>query len=145
MKATLRHIYLCRTANMSWRTCVVVIQIKSNQSSVTKTPSPHLLPTSLMLQKTASQGRPQSPKSVTLGLMKSAVKFWRPGEPLTEKSTGRGPRVKTLMSFRRTQAQARWLLTQKKREWWTQCVKTQLLLRMCGTDWGKYLVNMSAH
>ena len=29
MKATLRHIYLCRTANMSWRTCVVVKQIKS--------------------------------------------------------------------------------------------------------------------
>ena len=31
MKATLRHIYLCRTANMSWRTCVVVKQIQSNQ------------------------------------------------------------------------------------------------------------------
>ena len=30
MKATLRHIYLCRTANMSWRTCVVVKQIQSN-------------------------------------------------------------------------------------------------------------------
>ena len=30
MKATLRHIYLCRTANMSWRTCVVVNQIQSN-------------------------------------------------------------------------------------------------------------------
>ena len=27
---TLRHIYLCRTANMSWRTCVVVKQIQSN-------------------------------------------------------------------------------------------------------------------
>ena len=30
MKATLRYIYLCRTANMSWRTCVVVKQIQSN-------------------------------------------------------------------------------------------------------------------
>ena len=30
IKATLRHIYLCRTANMSWRTCVVVKQIQSN-------------------------------------------------------------------------------------------------------------------
>ena len=30
MRATLRHIYLCRTANMSWRTCVVVKQIQSN-------------------------------------------------------------------------------------------------------------------
>ena len=30
MKTTLRHIYLCRTANMSWRTCVVVKQIQSN-------------------------------------------------------------------------------------------------------------------
>ena len=30
MKATLRHIYLCRTANMSWRTSVVVKQIQSN-------------------------------------------------------------------------------------------------------------------
>ena len=30
MKATLRHIYLCRTANMSWRTCVVVDQLQSN-------------------------------------------------------------------------------------------------------------------
>ena len=32
MKATLGDIYLCRTANMSWRTCVVVKQIQSNQS-----------------------------------------------------------------------------------------------------------------
>ena len=31
MKATLRHIYLCRTANMSWRTCVIIKQIQSNQ------------------------------------------------------------------------------------------------------------------
>ena len=31
MKATLGHIHLCRTANMSWRTCVVVKQIQSNQ------------------------------------------------------------------------------------------------------------------
>ena len=30
-KQLLRHIYLCRTANMSWRTCVVVKQIQSNQ------------------------------------------------------------------------------------------------------------------
>ena len=30
-KATLRHIYSCRTANMSWRTFVVVKQIQSNQ------------------------------------------------------------------------------------------------------------------
>ena len=30
MKATLRHIYMCRTGNMSWRTCVVVKQIQSN-------------------------------------------------------------------------------------------------------------------
>ena len=30
MNATLRHIYLCWTADMSWRTCVVVKQIKSN-------------------------------------------------------------------------------------------------------------------
>ena len=30
MKATLGDIYLCRTANMSWRTCVVVKQIQSN-------------------------------------------------------------------------------------------------------------------
>ena len=34
MKATLRHVYLCRTANMSWRTCVVVKQIQSNQSNL---------------------------------------------------------------------------------------------------------------
>ena len=38
-------------------------------SCMTKTPSSHLLPTSLMLQKTASQGRPQSLKSVTHGLI----------------------------------------------------------------------------
>ena len=31
MRATLRHIYLGRTANMSRRTCVVVKQIQSNQ------------------------------------------------------------------------------------------------------------------
>ena len=31
MKATLRHIYMCRTANMSLRTCVVIKQIQSNQ------------------------------------------------------------------------------------------------------------------
>ena len=30
MKATLRHIYLGRTANMSWRMCVVFKQIQSN-------------------------------------------------------------------------------------------------------------------
>ena len=30
MRTTLRHIYLCRTANKSWRTCVVVKQIQSN-------------------------------------------------------------------------------------------------------------------
>ena len=35
---------------------------------------------------------------------------------------GRGPRVETLMSFRRTQAQARRLFTQKKRESWTRYV-----------------------
>ena len=35
MKATLRHIYSCRTANMSWRTCVVVKQIQSNQHART--------------------------------------------------------------------------------------------------------------
>ena len=34
MKATLRHIYLCRTANMSWRTCVIVKQIQSNQPTI---------------------------------------------------------------------------------------------------------------
>ena len=34
MKATLRHVYLCRTANMSWRTCVVVKQIQSNQHTL---------------------------------------------------------------------------------------------------------------
>ena len=33
MKTTLRHIYLCRATNMSWRTCVVVKQIQSNQVS----------------------------------------------------------------------------------------------------------------
>ena len=30
MKAILRHIYLCRTANMTWGTCVVVKKIQSN-------------------------------------------------------------------------------------------------------------------
>ena len=30
MKATLRHIHFCRTANMSWRTCIVVKQIQFN-------------------------------------------------------------------------------------------------------------------
>ena len=35
---------------------------------------------------------------------------------------GRRPRVETLMSFRRTQAQARRLFTQKKRESWTRYV-----------------------
>ena len=34
MKATLRHICLCRTANMSWRTCVVVKQIQSNPINI---------------------------------------------------------------------------------------------------------------
>ena len=34
MKTTLRLIYLCRTAHMSWRTCVVVKQIQSNQKNV---------------------------------------------------------------------------------------------------------------
>ena len=33
MKAILRHIYLCRTANMSWRMCVVVKQIQSNPTN----------------------------------------------------------------------------------------------------------------
>ena len=36
MKATLGDIYLCRTANMSWRTCVVVKQIQSNPIHCTK-------------------------------------------------------------------------------------------------------------
>ena len=31
LKAAMRYIYSCRTANMSWGTCVVVKQIKSNQ------------------------------------------------------------------------------------------------------------------
>ena len=35
MKATLRHIYLCMTAYMSWRTCVLVKQIQSNQPTNT--------------------------------------------------------------------------------------------------------------
>ena len=34
-KQLFRQIYLCRTANMSWRTCVVVKQIQSNQPSDT--------------------------------------------------------------------------------------------------------------
>ena len=34
MKATVRLIYLCRTANMSRRTCVIVKQIQSNQPTV---------------------------------------------------------------------------------------------------------------
>ena len=33
IECTLRHIYLCSTANMSCRTCVVVKQIQSNQPS----------------------------------------------------------------------------------------------------------------
>ena len=33
MKATLGHIYVCWTANMYWRTCVVVKQIQSNPNS----------------------------------------------------------------------------------------------------------------
>ena len=37
-KQLLRHIYLCRTANMSWRTCVVVKQIQSNQPSPSRFP-----------------------------------------------------------------------------------------------------------
>ena len=36
MKETLRDIYLCRTANVSWRTCVVVKQIQSNQHQRTE-------------------------------------------------------------------------------------------------------------
>ena len=35
MKATLRHIYFCRTANMSWSTCVVIKQIQSKQHRCT--------------------------------------------------------------------------------------------------------------
>ena len=37
MKATLRHIHLCRTANMSWRMCVIVKQIQSNQLAISTT------------------------------------------------------------------------------------------------------------
>ena len=59
-------------------------------SSMTKTPSPHLLGSSSMLQQTASQGQPQSPKNPTLGLMKNAGKCWRLGGPSTEKSTEEG-------------------------------------------------------
>ena len=43
-------------------------------------------------------------------------------EECREVHRGRGPRVGTLMSFRRTQAQARRLFTQKKRESWTRYV-----------------------
>ena len=61
---------------------------------------------------------------------------------------GRGPRVETLMSFRRTQAEARRLFTQKKENHGHNMCQNStptLLLRTCGTDWGKYLVKMSAH
>ena len=61
---------------------------------------------------------------------------------------GRGPRVETLMSFRRTRAQARRLFTQKKSESWTRYVSqlnTNTQSSICRTEWGKYLAKMSAH
>ena len=43
-KQLLRHIYPCRTANMSWRTCVVVKQIQSNHVLSTFVDSENELP-----------------------------------------------------------------------------------------------------
>ena len=59
-------------------------------SSMTKTPSPHLLPMSLMGRKTTHPGQLQSLKSVTIGLTKGTRKCWRPGESWTERSTEGG-------------------------------------------------------
>ena len=60
---------------------------------------------------------------------------------------GGGARVETLISSRQTQAQARRLFTQKKSHGpgmchnWTPTPQSS----MCGTEWGKYPVKMSAH
>ena len=59
-----------------------------------------------------------------------------------------GPKVETLMYFRRTQAQARRLFTQKKENHGPgMCHNSTPTPQssLCGTEWGKYLVKMSAH
>ena len=61
---------------------------------------------------------------------------------------GREPRVETLMSFRRTQAQARRLFTQKKENRGPgMCHNSTPTPQssMCGTKWGKYLAKIFAH
>ena len=61
---------------------------------------------------------------------------------------GRGPRVETLMSFRRTQAQAQRLFTQKKENRGPgMCHNSTPTPQssMCGTEWGKYLAKTCAH
>ena len=40
---TIQHINLCRTANMSWRTCVVVKQTQSNQFSILRVKSLYII------------------------------------------------------------------------------------------------------
>ena len=59
-------------------------------SSMTKTPSPNLLPMSLMVRKTTHPGQLQSLKSVTIDLTKGTRKYWRPSESWTERSTEGG-------------------------------------------------------
>ena len=59
-------------------------------SCKTRTPLHPLSSSSSVPQKTAFQERPQSQKSLTHGLTKSAKRCWRPDGLLTEKSTEGG-------------------------------------------------------
>ena len=67
--------------------CMVKLQ---DISSKTKTLSHPLTNSSSVPQKTASQGQPQSQKSLTHGLKKSAERCWGPDGLLTGKSTEEG-------------------------------------------------------
>ena len=119
-------------------------------SSMTKTPSPHSSRTSSMLQKTASQGQPHAvPPKSNLWFDEECREMLKTRRALDRKvHRGGGARVETLISSRQTQAQARRLFTQKKRSHgpgmchnWTPTPQSS----MCGTEWGKYPVKMSAH
>ena len=71
---------------------------------------------------TASQGQRPSPRNRTLGLMKNAGKPWRLGEHWTRECAKVENSGETLSAFRRSQAQARWLFNQKKRQSWAEYV-----------------------
>ena len=71
---------------------------------------------------TASQGQPPSPRNQTPGLMKNAGKPWGLGGLWTREFHSRELRGETISGFRRSQAKARRLFNQKKRQSWAEYV-----------------------